>query len=49
LDPPGEAGPALEVLTAELRVYPRLGYAIAMLANETSFDTDGLARLVVGP
>jgi hypothetical protein len=34
---------------AELRVYPRLGYAIAVLANETGFDTDGLARLVVAP
>lgn len=32
---------------SELRVYPRLGYAVAVLANETSFPTGDLARLVV--
>ncbi len=32
---------------SELRIYPRLGYAVAIAASETSFDTDGLARLVV--
>jgi CubicO group peptidase (beta-lactamase class C family) len=32
---------------AELRIYPRLGYGVAVLANETSFPTDDLLRLVV--
>jgi CubicO group peptidase (beta-lactamase class C family) len=32
---------------AELRVYPGLGYAVAVLANETSFPTGILTRLVV--
>lgn len=32
---------------SELRVYPRLGYAVAVLANETSFPTETLTRLVV--
>jgi CubicO group peptidase (beta-lactamase class C family) len=32
---------------AELRLYPRRGYAVAVVANETSFSTDGLARIVV--
>ena len=32
---------------SELRVYPRLGYAVAVLANETSFPTGDWARLVV--
>jgi len=34
---------------SELRIYPRLGYAIAVIANETSFDTDVLARVIVEP
>jgi CubicO group peptidase (beta-lactamase class C family) len=32
---------------SELRLYPRLGYAVAVIATETSFPTDGLVRLVV--
>jgi CubicO group peptidase (beta-lactamase class C family) len=32
---------------AELRIYPRRGYAVAVLANESSFSTDELARVVV--
>jgi CubicO group peptidase (beta-lactamase class C family) len=32
---------------AELRIYPHRGYAVAVLANESSFSTDGLARVVV--
>jgi CubicO group peptidase (beta-lactamase class C family) len=32
---------------SELRVYPRLGYAVAVLANETSFPTRRFTRLVV--
>ena len=32
---------------SEIRVYPDLGYAVAVLANETSFPTESLARLVV--
>jgi len=32
---------------AELRLYPRLGYAAAVLANETDFSTDGLARIIL--
>ncbi len=34
---------------SELRIYPRLGYAIAVIGNETSFDTDLLARVLVEP
>jgi D-alanyl-D-alanine carboxypeptidase len=32
---------------SELRIYPRLNYAIAIIANETSFDTAAFARLIV--
>jgi CubicO group peptidase (beta-lactamase class C family) len=32
---------------SELRIYPGLGYAVAVLANETSFPTGQLTRLVV--
>ena len=32
---------------SELRVYPRLGYAVAVVGNETSFPTDDFTRLVV--
>lgn len=32
---------------SELRVYPELGYAVVVLANETSFPTERLTRLVV--
>jgi D-alanyl-D-alanine carboxypeptidase len=32
---------------AELRLYPRLGYANAVLANETDFSTGGLARIIL--
>jgi CubicO group peptidase (beta-lactamase class C family) len=32
---------------AELRIYPRRGYAVAVLANESGFSTDELARVVV--
>jgi len=32
---------------AEIRIYPALGYAVAVAANETSFDTAPLARTVV--
>ena len=32
---------------SELRIYPRLKYAIAVIANETSFNTAALTRLVV--
>lgn len=32
---------------SELRVYPKLGYAVVVLANETSFPTGKWARLVV--
>jgi CubicO group peptidase (beta-lactamase class C family) len=32
---------------SELRIYPRIGAAIAIIANETSFDTTPLARMVV--
>ena len=32
---------------AELRLYPERGYAVAVLANETSFDTDPLSRLLI--
>ena len=32
---------------AELRVYPKLGYAVAVLANETSFPTGDPTRLIV--
>lgn len=31
----------------ELRIYPRLGYAVAVMANETSFPTGDLSRLVI--
>jgi len=31
----------------ELRIYPRLGYAIAVAGSETSFDTGALTRLLV--
>jgi CubicO group peptidase (beta-lactamase class C family) len=31
---------------SELRIYPRLGCAVAVIANETSFDTSTLAELV---
>ena len=31
---------------SELRIYPRLGCAVAVIANETSFDTSALAELV---
>ena len=33
---------------SEIRIYPSLGYAVAVLANETSFPTETLTRLVVG-
>jgi CubicO group peptidase (beta-lactamase class C family) len=32
---------------AELRLYPHLGYAAAVLANETDFSTGGLARIIL--
>lgn len=32
---------------SELRIYPKLGYAMAVLANETSLSEGELARLVV--
>ena len=32
---------------SELRVYPRLGYAVAVIANETSYDTAQVTRLIV--
>lgn len=32
---------------AELRIYPRLGYAVAVMANETGFSTVELARTIV--
>jgi CubicO group peptidase (beta-lactamase class C family) len=32
---------------SEIRLYPGLGYGVAVLANETSFPTDDLLRLVV--
>lgn len=32
---------------SELRVYPRLGYTVAVVGNETSFPTGDFARLVV--
>mgnify|MGYP002780882860 CR=1 FL=1 len=32
---------------AELRVYLRLGYAVAVAGNETGFDTDAFVRLLV--
>jgi len=32
---------------SELRVYPKLGYAVAVLANETSFPTGEWTRLIV--
>jgi D-alanyl-D-alanine carboxypeptidase len=32
---------------SELRVYPDLGYAVVVLASETSFPTERLTRLVV--
>lgn len=32
---------------AEIRIYPNRGYAVAVLANETSFSTRELARVVV--
>lgn len=33
---------------SELRVYPDLGYAAAVIATETSFPTESLTRLIVG-
>lgn len=32
---------------SELRLYPGRGYAVAVIANETSFDTASLARIIV--
>lgn len=32
---------------AELRLYPDRGYAVAVLGNQTEFNTDGLARVVI--
>jgi D-alanyl-D-alanine carboxypeptidase len=32
---------------ADLRIYPRLGYAVAVMGNETNFSTDELARTIV--
>lgn len=32
---------------SELRIVPRLGYAVAVIANETSFPTEQFTRLVV--
>ncbi len=32
---------------SEIRLYPALGYAVAVAGNETSFDTDAPVRLVV--
>jgi D-alanyl-D-alanine carboxypeptidase len=32
---------------SELRLYPDRGYAVAVLGNETTFATDGLARVVI--
>jgi CubicO group peptidase (beta-lactamase class C family) len=32
---------------SELRIFPRLGRAVAVIANETSFDTTALAEFVV--
>ena len=32
---------------SELRVYPRRGYAVAVLGNETSFVTSELARIII--
>lgn len=33
---------------SELRIYPRLGCAVAVIANETSFDTNAVAELIAG-
>jgi D-alanyl-D-alanine carboxypeptidase len=32
---------------SELRIYPRLGYAVAVMANDTSFETGHFTRLLV--
>jgi CubicO group peptidase (beta-lactamase class C family) len=32
---------------SELRLYPGLGYGVAVVANETGFDTEQLSRMVV--
>lgn len=32
---------------SELRLYPGLGYAVAVVANETSFDTEQVSRMVL--
>ncbi len=34
---------------SELRIYPDLGYAVAVLASETSFPTQEFTRLIVTP
>ncbi len=34
---------------AELRIYPTLGYAVAVVANETSFSTDEITSLILQP
>ncbi len=34
---------------SELRVYPRIRYAVAVIANESSFDTDSLSRVLIEP
>lgn len=35
--------------SAELRIYPRLNYAIAIAANLSQFDTTALSRVIVSP
>lgn len=32
---------------AEMRVYPRLGYAVAAMGNESSFPSDRFARIIL--
>jgi D-alanyl-D-alanine carboxypeptidase len=32
---------------SELRIYPRLNYAVAVVGNETSFDTGSFTQLAV--
>jgi CubicO group peptidase (beta-lactamase class C family) len=34
---------------SELRLYPRLGYGVVVVANETSFDTERITRVVLAP
>jgi CubicO group peptidase (beta-lactamase class C family) len=34
---------------SELRIYPRLGYGLAVVANETSFDTEPVVHMVLAP